>query len=447
MITRSLWLPGMVVVIGVLAFALPWCVHFSTATDVRRWFTVPNLLASLTIMASTVWAVVTVVDGGPPSHALPAAATGVLVAGADHVRRRSGLDPHMQVLPRWFVPILLVLAATSGVAVNTGAAVAGLVMATPAAAILAAPVAFGVGARRARSAGILLGDLGTIDAATRVDTLVLEKDGTLTTGDLTVISVDPDDPDHDRNIRWFAGALEKASEHRVGRAIAELSAPGRLDGVEVVPGQGIRGSVDRHPVRVGSPAWVGVHPPDTIWTAVGVEVDGRPLGTITVADDVRPDVATDVARVAGLGLDVILVSADTLERTRHVADLASVSTVHAVRGPADVPRLVNSLTEQGRRVATVGTSRVTGAQLTISSVDEAGDGPTIIAEDCSPARVADALQIARGTAARITQARRVSVVLSLLGAAVGATGVAGPVIAAAVATAIVGIVAIVATRP
>lgn len=411
-----------------------------------RWLDRPDLLAALTIIASVIWAAISLAESGSLLHLLPAVVTVVLVSIAVTVRRRTALDIRTSILPRWFIPVILLAAAAGGVAVSTDAAVAALVMASPAMAILALPAAFEVGVRRAKSAGIRLDDLRTINAATRVDTLVLEKDGTLTTGGLTVISVDPHDPDNDRNIRWFAGALEKASDHRVGQAIAELSAQGRLDGVEVEAGRGIRGSVDRHPVRVGSSSWLGVTLPATIWTAVGVEVDGRSLGTITVADKVRPDVAKDVAQLTALGLEVVLVSSDTVERTRHVADLANVSTIHAECSPDDVSRLVTTLTEQGRRVATVGTAHVGGTELTISAAEGARDGPTIVADDCSPARVADALRIARATATRIDQARRITIGLGLLGAAVAASGVLGPAPAAGVAVVFLGIVAAAATH-
>ena len=319
-----------------------------------------------------------------------------------------------------------------------------LVMAVPAAALLSVPLAFATGSSRAKKAGVSITDLATLEAATVVDTRVLAQDGTVTTGDLTVVSVDPVEPDHDRNLRWFAGALAKASDHRVDRAVATLSARGQLTGVEVVDGVGVLGSVDRHPVRVGVPHWIGIEAAPTIWTTVGVEVDGRTLGSITVADDVRPDLARDIGRLRSLGLELVLVSDDTDERTRHVADLAGIEAVHVTADPASV---VRDLVAAGRRVATVGLARSDGASLGITVAAGLDDSPasTIVADDCSPARVADAITLARRTAARIRRVRTITAVLGIVGAAVAATGVAGPVIAAAVAAGVCVVAAAIAT--
>nr|WP_254450750.1 HAD family hydrolase [Aeromicrobium stalagmiti] len=319
-------------------------------------------------------------------------------------------------------------------------------MASPAATILGAPLAFSVGASRARAHGVQLRDLDTVRATSRLDTLVLEKDGTVTTGDLTVVSVEPVEPDHDRNLRWFAGALEKASDHRVGRAVATLSARGQLSDVEVVDGLGIRGSVDRHPVRVGSPDWIGIDIRPTIWTTVGVEVDGRALGSITVADDVRPDLTRDVARLTALGLDLVLVSGDGDERTRHVAGLAGISQFHSACDAARTGEVVRSLVADGLVVATVGTTASDGATLAFTTPDEPVAGrPVIVVDDLAPARIADAVEAARATGWRVRRSGRVAVLLGALGVAAALTGVAGAVVMAATAAGIAAVTAAVAT--
>lgn len=390
------------------------------------WFTTPELLALVAVLAAAAWGAVSVVDGGSYVDLLPAVVTLLLVALALVIRRRGGLDADAPVVPPWFVPAALAVAAIVAAVVGAAAAVSALVMASPAAAIFGVHAAFGAGASRARKAGVRLNGLATLDAATHVDTLVLDKNGTVTTGDLTVVSVDPFDPDHDRNLRWFAGALEKASEHPVGQAIATLSARGRLAEVEVLPGQGIRGTVDRHPVRVGSPEWMGFEPAPTMWTTVGVEVDGRALGSITVADDVRPDVARDITRLSELGLQLVLVSDDTLARTSHLAGLAGIETFHAPCVAADV---VRDLEAEGRLVGTVGV--VAGGSLGIS----ADDGATIVVDDCSPRRVADALTIARRTAGRVKRVSLVTLALGIVGVAIGATGLVPPAFGAGFAVA------------
>lgn len=412
------------------------------------WLVGPDPLAGLTVVVSVAWAVASLVDGRSAVDAVPAATTVVLVVVAALVRARSGLPPRTPVLPAWFVPVVLLGAAAAAVGWGVvdrpvdgaGVGVAALVAASPAAAMLAVPLAFRTGTSRAARSGVRLADLDSAEATVIVDTLVLAKDGTVTTGDLTVVSVDPVEPDHDRNLRWFAGALAKASDQRVARAVATLSARGRLTDVEVLDGLGVQGSVDRHPVRVGSPQWIGFKAEPTIWTTVGVEVDGRRLGSITVADDVRPDLARDVARLRDLGLDLVLVSSDSEERTQHVARLAGIRTVHLTD---DAASLVRDLARSGRHVATVGLAPGAGEVLALSTTD--GTRSTVVVDDCSPARVADAISLGRAMVGRTRRAQPATAALGVVGLAVAATGVGGPVVAAAVAVCVVGAGALVAT--
>lgn len=412
------------------------------------WLAGPDLLVGLTLVVSVAWAVASLASGRSAVEAVPAATTVVLAIVAAVVRSRSGLPARTPVLPTWFVPVVLLGAAgaaagwgvADGPADGAGVGVAALVAAGPAAAMLAVPLAFRTGASRAARSGVCIVDLATLEATTRVDTLVLAKDGTVTTGDLTVVSVDPVEPDHDRNLRWFAGALAKASDQRVERAVATLSARGKLTDVEVVDGLGVRGSVDRHPVRVGSPQWIGFEAEPTIWTTVGVEVDGRRLGSITVADDVRPDLVRDVGRLRALGLDLVLVSADSEERTQHVAQLAGIETVHLTD---DTTSVVRALAQSGRQVATAGLVPGQGEALAFTA--DAGERATLVVDDCSPSRLADALEIGRSTVARIRRAQTVAAALGLAGLVVAATGLGGPVVAAAVGVCVVAAAALVAT--
>jgi Cu+-exporting ATPase len=412
------------------------------------WLVGPDLLVGLTVVVSVAWAVASLLDGRSALDAVPAATTVALVIVAALVRARSGLPPRTPVLPAWFVPVVLLGAAAAAVVRGVvdrpvdgaGVGVAALVAAGPAAAMLAVPLAFRTGTSRAARSGVRLADLDSVEATAVVDTLVLAKDGTVTTGDLTVVSVDPVEPDHDRNLRWFAGALAKASDQRVERAVATLSARGRLTDVEVLDGLGVQGSVDRHPVRVGSPQWIGFEAEPTIWTTVGVEVDGRRLGSITVADDVRPDLVRDVGRLRALGLDLVLVSTDSEERTTHVARLADIQTIHLTEDAASV---VRELARSGRHVATAGLTPGAGEVLALSTT--AGEHSTLVVDDCSPSRVADAISLGRTTTGRIRRARIVTSALGLAGLAVAATGLGGPLAAAAVGAFVVVAAALVAT--
>lgn len=451
---RTIWEPVLLGITSLVVVVLPWRVHVSAARRPRRWLTSPDLLMSLTILAAYAWSLLAIVDGRSPTHVLPTVVTAILASVAASARSRSRLDLETTAVPFWFVPAVLLSAAAGAItwAAADGAATGGrvgvatLVMAGPAAIALASPLAYHSGARRARAAGVRLEGLDALSAANRVDTLVLQKDGTVTTGDLTVVAVDPVDPDHDRNLRWFAGALEKASDHRVGKAVATLSARGQLSDVEVVDGHGIQGSVDRHPVRVGSPAWIGIETAPTIWTTVGVEVDGRALGSITVADDVRADLAGEVSRLSDLGLHLVLVSADTDERTRHVAGLAGIETSHSGCTPDAMQRIVRDLADEGRTVATAGVVEPTGAPLAFTADgSQSSPGPALVLEDVSPASVRRALQTARSVHHRVHRAGHGAVALGLLGAAAGLTGVAGPLAAAITAAVSAVLTAVIAT--
>lgn len=162
--------------------------------------------------------------------------------------------------------------------------------------------------RRAADAGI---DFANVPPAQVAAVSAVSLDlSTLTSGELKVTSVDPIDPEHERNLRWFAGALGHAAHDPVGRAVAKLSTRGRLTNVREVPGAGISGSVDRHPVRIGAPDWIETTPldPDTdtdaddAATTVSVEVDERALGKITLREVLRDDAAAGVAALGNLGV-------------------------------------------------------------------------------------------------------------------------------------------------
>lgn len=186
-----------------------------------------------------------------------------------------------------------------------------------------------------------------------VQTILLDPVHTLTTGDLVVTEVSPVEPDHERNLRWFAGALAHGYDDPVGRALAKLSGRGRLTDVILEPGHGVRGSVDRHPVRVGDVAWIGMRPddgPPEVGTTVAVEVDQRPLGRITVAEEVRRDAAGCLAQLRRLGFAPVLVSAASAARVARLAELSASSAWHA---PADPHQVVAEIAGAGGPVGVV----------------------------------------------------------------------------------------------
>ncbi|SDE22171.1 HAD family hydrolase [Nocardioides lianchengensis] len=249
--------------------------------------------------------------------------------------------------------------------------------------LLAAPVALLVALLlpwwMARHVGRRLG-VGTISSEApalwpQVQTLVLDPLTSLTTGHLVVTDVQPTDPDHERNLRWFAGALAHSYDDPVGHALAKLAGRGRVTDVAQEPGRGIRGSVDRHPVRVGEPAWIGhdeTLEQATVGTMVAVEVDHRPLGRITVADEVRADACRQLERLRTIGTPPVLVSPGSEEAVARVARLAASTVWHAATDPA---RVADDLAAGGATVGLVRTEPDGTTTLVVVTHGPAGPAP------------------------------------------------------------------------
>lgn len=306
-----------------------------------------------------------------------------------------------------------------------------LLAALPAAIALGAPLSLWFARARARAAGVFLDGARAIAAGSRVDTVLLDRWGTVTTGQLRVVAVEPVEPDHERNLRWFAGALGHAADDPVSRAIARLSSRGKLSQVHQHEGRGISGSVDRHPVRLGRPDWLGMEARDDTGVTVGVQVDSRPIGYITVADDVRPHAADGVARLRSAGVVPVLVSEDSERNTRELAATCGIEEWYADR-PAEVrDALVEEQHRRGRLVAVAGPTAAARAELVLvaddTTVGGAAAGPDdqarIRLADLDVARVATALAVTRGAARAATRARRTGIAVGVAGVVLAATGV------------------------
>lgn len=428
------WVGAGLAVVSALVIALPS--HREALDGLRSGRVGAETLGSLGVVAAAGATVAAALSDRPVEVAVAATVPVALMLTATALTGGVRFLPS----PAWFAPVVIVLALAAGAVwfmlddgvKATAVVVSVLAAAGPAAKVLASPLSLVVARQRLRGFGIALSDADAVVAVERVRAVVLEKDGTVTTGRLRVVSVDPIEPDHDRNLRWFAGALEHASDHRIGQAISTLAMTGRLSHVEQLPGRGIRGSVDRHPVRVGAPDWLGMDVPDGLWTTVGVEVDARALGTITVADDVRADAADGVTALRRLGLDVTLLSSDRPDRTLDVANQVGIDDAHPSLDPAARSRVLDDVA--GR-----------AADGRDGAVLVAGCAPTSPAcldvvrlglDDLDVSRVARAVEAARSTTHRARRARAVALGLGLLGAAAATTGFLAPWGAAVVAVAV-----------
>jgi Cu+-exporting ATPase len=324
-----------------------------------------------------------------------------------------------------FVPVVLALAlltlagwllADGSTARAFPAAVAVLIIACPCALGLATPTALMVGTGRGAQLGIVIRGPQVLESTRAIDTIVLDKTGTLTTGRMSVVAVAGDD-----GVLRLAGAVEAASEHPIGRAItAHAAALGPLPPVEdftSLPGQGARGRVEGREVVAGRPS-LFAEVPDAVRRAVAarpdaspvvVGWDGRAHGVVTLADTVRPGSAEAVRRFHALGLDTVLLSGDTESAARAVAAEVGIETVVAGALPADKVETIARLQAEGRVVAMagdgvndaaalaaadLGLSMGTGADVAIAAADL-----TLVGGDLRVA--ADAIRLARRTLATI----------------------------------------------
>jgi Cu+-exporting ATPase len=282
-----------------------------------------------------------------------------------------------------FVPIVIGLALatlTTWLLIGAGpevaftAAVATLIIACPCALGLATPTALLVGTGRGAQLGILIKGPQILESTRRVDTIVLDKTGTVTTGRMTLGNVVTAPGEDESEVLRLAGAAEGGSEHPIAAAIATAAVArfGQLPTIESFAseqGLGVQAVVDGHLVLVGRPAWLaghwGVDIPSTLTeeqatfeaggrTVVAVAWDGRARGILAVADVVKPSSAAAVARMKELGLTPILLTGDNERAARAVAAEVGIDEVRAEVLPAEKAEVVCRLQEQGRVVAMVG---------------------------------------------------------------------------------------------
>jgi len=281
-----------------------------------------------------------------------------------------------------FVPIVIGLAvATLGFWLGAGedvtfaftAAVAVLIIACPCALGLATPTALLVGTGRGAQLGLLIKGPEILESTRTVDTVVLDKTGTVTSGRMSLVDVLPAAGEARAEVLAIAGALEDASEHPIARAIArgardELGALPRLEGFANHEGLGVEGIVDGRGVQVGRAAFMAdwsLELPAELETArqaaesggrtaVAVAWDGRVRGLLVVADTVKPTSAEAVASLRALGLRPVLLTGDNEATARAVAAEVGIEDVIAEVLPADKAAVVRRLQEQGRVVAMVG---------------------------------------------------------------------------------------------
>ncbi|MET8665722.1 heavy metal translocating P-type ATPase [Streptomyces tendae] len=329
-----------------------------------------------------------------------------------------------------FVPAVLTIAVTVlGFWLGAGAdpqaaltaCVAVLVVACPCALGLATPTALMAATGRGAQLGVLVSGPQTLEALQHVDTVVLDKTGTLTTGHMTVATTTalPGALGQDDVLR-LAAAVEQGSEHPIGRAVVAYARrtpqAGLLPDVSdftATPGHGVSGRVDGHAVEVGAPdgklprtlAKALAAAEEAAHTPVVVQVDGRPKALIAVGDLLRPDAYRAVDRLRRLGIRPVLATGDRRAPADAVAAALRIDEVHARCTPEGKAALVQELKGEGARVAVVGDGVNDAAALAAADLGIAmgsGTDVAIGAADLTLARgdieaLVDAVRLARRT--------------------------------------------------
>jgi Cu+-exporting ATPase len=368
-----------------------------------------------------------------------------------------------------FVPAVIVLAlGTLGVWLALGegaqaaftAAVAVLIIACPCALGLATPTALLVGTGRGAQLGILIKGPEVLESTRTVDTVVLDKTGTVTTGVMTLTSVIAADGVDEGEALRYAGALEHASEHPVARAVAAGAAERAgglpsVSGFRNLPGLGVEGVVDGRRVVAGRAQLLAERglplPPELVRaqadaaaggaTAVAVGWDGRARAVLVVADAVKPDSPEAVRRLRALGLRPVLLTGDNAAVAATVAAQVGIPAedVHADVLPEDKVAVVRGLQAEGRRVAMVGDGVNDAAALAQADLGLAmgtGTDAAIEAGDLTLVRgdlrvAADAIRLARRTLATIKANLFWAFAYNVAALPLAAAGLLNPMIAGA----------------
>jgi P-type Cu+ transporter len=256
-----------------------------------------------------------------------------------------------------FVPVVIVLslltlggwlAAGAGASAAFTAAVAVLIIACPCALGLATPTALMVGTGRGAQLGILIKGPEILEQTRRIDTIALDKTGTVTRGVMELVDVTTLDGVPRAQVLRLAGAVEAASEHPIAQAVAAAarSEVGELPPVSAFrsePGAGVSGLVDGHSVAVGRHDG-----------RIEVSWDGVPRAHLVVRDTVKPTSAQAVSELKALGLTPVLLTGDARETAERVAREVGIERVLAEVYPGDKVREVERLRAEGRQVAMVG---------------------------------------------------------------------------------------------
>jgi P-type Cu+ transporter len=367
----------------------------------------------------------------------------------------------------WFVPVVIALSVgTLGFWLGTGdsaaaaftAAVAVLIIACPCALGLATPTALLVGTGRGAQLGILIKGPEVLESTRKIDTVVLDKTGTVTTGQMSVVDVVAASGEDADEVLARAGAVEDASEHPIARAVAAAAREqGELPKVEEfgnVEGLGVQGVVEGDGIVVGRPAlladWSMTMPKELATaledaasagrTAVAVGWGGRVRGLVVVSDTVKPTSKAAVRQLRELGLTPVLLTGDSEPAAKAVAKEVGIDEVIAGVLPAEKVAEVERLRADGKVVAMVGDGVNDAAALATADLGLSmgtGTDVAIEASDLTLVRgdlrtAADAIRLSRSTLRTIKGNLFWAFAYNVVTIPVAAAGLLNPMLAGAI---------------
>jgi len=277
-------------------------------------------------------------------------------------RSRAPIQRLADQVSAWFVPTVLGVAVATFIvwaligpqprlAYALVNAVAVLIIACPCALGLATPMSIMVGTGRGASAGVLIRNAEALEMLEKVDTLVVDKTGTLTEGKPVLVSAPNDE------VLRLAASVEKLSEHPLAAAIVAGAAErklvlGKAEDFRSTTGQGVTAAVDGHRVFVGRP--VNANGGSSGQTVVDVMIDDQPAGSLELADPVKPTAREAIAQFHRDGLRIVMLTGDIRSAAELVARTLAIDEVHAQVPPDGKADVIAKLQAQGHRVAMAG---------------------------------------------------------------------------------------------
>jgi len=353
-----------------------------------------------------------------------------MVANAQ--RSRAPIQKFADMVAGKFVPAVIGIAVLSFIAwaiwgpapalsYALVSAVAVLIIACPCALGLATPMSIMTATGRGAQLGVLIKNAEALERFAKVDTLIVDKTGTLTEGKPKLVAVLPESGHDETEILRLAATLEKGSEHPLAEAIvagaeARNVTLGKADDFEAITGKGVKGVVDGKPVALGNAKMLeelglnGGHLVDVAntrrdegETVMFVVLDGAVAGLVSVADPVKESTPAALRALHGLGFRIIMATGDNERTARAVAAKLGIDEIRADVLPEDKARIVSELQSQGKRVAMAGDGVNDAPALAQADVGIAmGTGADVAIESAG-------ITLVKGNLDGIVRARKLSI--------------------------------------